>query len=241
MNERLPLMSRFFIAGAATVTGALLLFLALMRTYPASDVGVLAAGVLLLALTACWILSRALTSDLHGTASRLRAASNLLAEHTASAPREAKTTHELVAHIRAVFERVADVGADVVQLSERTQEVHDIVAAIGQIAEKTHLLSVNASIEAARAGEAGRGFGVVAEEIRRLAETSARSARRIREIVDGIDDHSHRVVGAMQASTQALSETRAHLDDVSSALDASTRSLASLSSELDATVGRARH
>ncbi len=138
---------------------------------------------------------------------------------TAAATRGSERTRQAVQRIRAAFERAEDAGNDAVQLSERTAEIHDIVGAIGQIAEKTHLLSVNASIEAARAGEAGRGFGVVAEEIRRLAESSARAAERIREIVGGVDEQGRRVVGIMRASTEELSQSRTHLDEISGSLD----------------------
>lgn len=133
---------------------------------------------------------------------------------TGEARRRATMQHDAMAEIAIRLNRAADAAGracdDVHALSQRTAEIHHIVQTMGQIAEKTHLLSVNASIEAARAGEAGRGFGVVAEEIRRLADSSARSTERIAEIVAGIDEHSHRVVATMEASNSALSESRDH-------------------------------
>ncbi len=133
---------------------------------------------------------------------------------TRGARRRAAAQHDAMAEIAIRLNRAVDAAGraseDVNALSQRTGEIHDIVGTMGQIAEKTHLLSVNASIEAARAGEAGRGFGVVAEEIRRLADSSARSADRIAEIVAGIDDHSRRVVATMEASSTALSESLDH-------------------------------
>lgn len=138
---------------------------------------------------------------------------------SAAATRGTETSRQALGRMRNVFERVDDAGDAVYRLSERTAEIHAIVQAITQIAEQTHLLSINASIEAARAGDAGRGFAVVAEEIRRLADSSARSAEQINVIVTGIDDHTRSVVNTMRESTRELGEGRKHIDDISRTLD----------------------
>lgn len=75
---------------------------------------------------------------------------------------------------------------DIEELASETHTINHIIATINDIAEQTNLLSLNASIEAARAGEAGRGFSVVAEEIRKLAEQSASSASEIAKIIVSI-------------------------------------------------------
>ncbi len=202
MVEVRSLSVRFFLANVVTVVAAVVVLLTLERAATGAPPWLLALSVLLPASLAAWLFARTLTreleSDVSGLGGQLR---------------------DAVQRTRTAFERVERAGDDVIQLSERTAEIHDIVGAIGQIAEKTHLLSVNASIEAARAGEAGRGFGVVAEEIRRLAESSARSTEQIHEIVGGIDDHSQRVADTVKASTQALGESRAYLDEISRTLE----------------------
>jgi methyl-accepting chemotaxis protein len=70
------------------------------------------------------------------------------------------------------------------RINETSQQIETIISGIEDIASQTNLLSLNASIEAARAGEAGRGFAVVANEIRNLAEGSARSAVNTRELIE---------------------------------------------------------
>lgn len=138
---------------------------------------------------------------------------------SAAAARGTNKSRQTLDGMRHIFERVEDAGDAVYQLSERTAQIHEIVEVITQIAQQTHLLSVNASIEAARAGDAGRGFAVVAEEIRRLADSSARSAEQIRVIVQGIDEHTRSVVNTMRESTRELTSSRANIDDISTTLD----------------------
>lgn len=140
-------------------------------------------------------------------------------ETTTAASQGSESTRHALGRVRSAFERVEASSGAVFRLSERAAEIHDIVAAITRITQQTHLLSVNASIEAARAGDAGRGFAVVAEEIRRLAESSARSAEQIRVIVQGIDEHTRNVVDIMRESTRDLGDGRRDMDEISRALD----------------------
>jgi len=140
-------------------------------------------------------------------------------ETSAAAMQGHEFTRHALGRVRSAFERVEASGGSVFRLSERAGEIHTIVEAITRIAQQTHLLSVNASIEAARAGDAGRGFAVVAEEIRRLADSSARSAAQIQLIVQGIDEHTRSVVEIMRESTRDLGEGRRDMDEIHGALD----------------------
>ncbi len=79
-------------------------------------------------------------------------------------------------------------------LAQKSNEIGEIVGAVVRIADQTNLLALNAAIEAARAGEHGRGFAVVADEVRNLAETSEQSARGISSVVDEIQDQVKQVV-----------------------------------------------
>lgn len=92
------------------------------------------------------------------------------------------------------------VGSSIEQLSQETESINVFVETIAGISEQTNLLSLNASIEAARAGEAGRGFAVVAEEIRKLADDSAKAAGEISNHVQHI---STRTMDSVQSAKQA--------------------------------------
>ena len=82
------------------------------------------------------------------------------------------------------------------EMGKRTSDISSIVATINLIAERTNLLSLNASIEAARAGDAGRGFAVVAEEIRNLADRSAKATADIAAIIKGLQDVAQDAIAA---------------------------------------------
>lgn len=89
----------------------------------------------------------------------------------------------------------------------KSKSISNIVSAINDIAEQTNLLSLNASIEAARAGDAGRGFSVVAEEIRKLADQCLASSSQISSIVDEIVSKTGEVVNIARQAEDAVSSS----------------------------------
>jgi methyl-accepting chemotaxis protein len=121
--------------------------------------------------------------------------------------------------MRLVFERVERSVARVFELEEKTRHVNQITAMITSVAHRTNLLSLNASIEAARAGEAGRGFSVVADEIRRLAESAGRSADEISKLIDEIQSDTNEVADEMRESSQGVSEGREDVDTIAHSLE----------------------
>jgi len=124
-----------------------------------------------------------------------------------------------VEKMRGVFEGIENYSQRVFEFGERTKEIGNIVKVITEVAQQTHLLSINATIEAARAGDAGRGFAVVAEEIRQLAENTSRSAERIGGIVVEVTAGSNEAVQAVKDTRQHLSEGRDQLTSIVDALE----------------------
>jgi len=133
-----------------------------------------------------------------------------LASTAASATNEAISGSFAAAQTADAIVRLREESEHVVvamqRLEERSSAVGDIVATIEQIADQTNLLSLNAAIEAARAGDHGRGFAVVAQEIRKLADGSASSAREISRMLSTMREETFAAGEAMRVTTSRVEE-----------------------------------
>lgn len=120
----------------------------------------------------------------------------------------AKDGHTAVANAMSAMEKMAEqmeASSKVVgTLGERSKEIGKIVETISGLAEQTNLLALNAAIEAARAGEAGRGFAVVADEVRKLAEQSGDAAQNISRIISGIQNDTLLAMQAMDKGNEEV-------------------------------------
>ncbi len=140
----------------------------------------------------------------------------------------------------AIQRIVKDAVDQVDGLSKQTQEISKLVTVIQSIASQTNLLALNAAIEAARAGEQGKGFAVVADEVRKLAEQVSFSVGDITNIVRNIQDDSNRGTasleqgyGEVEKGTRQITTTNATFHHIADAIEAIATNIEQTSSELD--------
>ncbi|MDB9374242.1 methyl-accepting chemotaxis protein [Nodularia sphaerocarpa] len=145
-----------------------------------------------------------MTDSIQRVAVAAREAEIVAGDASAIALKGGEAVENTVAGILQIRETVAETTRKVKRLAESSQEISKIVALISQIASRTNLLALNASIEAARAGEAGRGFAIVADEVRQLADKSAKSLKEIEQIVMQIQNETGLVMTAMEEGTQQV-------------------------------------
>jgi len=141
-----------------------------------------------------------MTASIGQVADRARETLEASKEAGKLADEGAKIVHGVSGEMIALADGVASTSRQVEALGERSREVGNIVGVIREIADQTNLLALNAAIEAARAGEQGRGFAVVADEVRKLAERTGIATVDISKTIDTIQGDTGSVVEAMRAS-----------------------------------------
>jgi methyl-accepting chemotaxis protein len=130
-----------------------------------------------------------------------------------------------IERMQSLFLQAEQAEQLVLRLDGKIHSVHRINELITSVAEKTHLLSLNASIEEAHAGDAGRGFSVVAEEIRKLAESAGGSAEQIGALIAQVEEESARVSEVMRAIGQHVTDGRENLGGIVESLSGIQRAV----------------
>lgn len=115
-------------------------------------------------------------------------------------------------------DQVQETSKRIKRLGENSQEIGETVQLIGDIAYRTSVLALNASIQAARAGEAGRGFGVVAEEVDRLSKRSTEAAKRIADLVKTSQTSTNDAIASMEENTRSVVESAVFLHEAGQSL-----------------------
>jgi twitching motility protein PilJ len=176
-----------------------------------------------------------MTDSIQRVAENAREAEEVARSSSVTALKGGDAVERTVAGILQIRETVSETTRKVKRLAEASQQISTIVAVISQISSRTNLLALNASIQAARAGEAGRGFAIVADEVRQLADRSAKSLQEIEQIVLQIQTETGSVMTAMEEGIQQVrdvtdrsEQAKRSLEDiiqVSNRIDALVRSI----------------
>ncbi|WP_312589908.1 methyl-accepting chemotaxis protein [Vibrio cholerae] len=150
----------------------------------------------------------------------------LLTERTNRYADESKqTVTEAVNSVNGLVNQVSSMAETITRMSEDTKQINSVLQVIGAIAEQTNLLALNAAIEAARAGEQGRGFAVVADEVRALASRTQQSTSQINDMLATLKTTTENVVKEMDSTRIHCEETAERTNHVMDSLNVVTDSV----------------
>jgi len=121
-----------------------------------------------------------------------------------AARRGGEVADQMLATMRSIADSTKAVASRIVELGKSSEQIGKIVAVINDIADQTNLLALNAAIEAARAGEQGRGFAVVADEVRKLAERTTKATKEIASMIESIQVETKSAVQAMEKGSREV-------------------------------------
>ncbi len=146
--------------------------------------------------------------EMSSTVQQVSENSNKAAEASRKAAETARDGGSIVedtlAKMRAIADSVGQTAMKVQELGRSSNQIGEIIGVIDDIADQTNLLALNAAIEAARAGEQGRGFAVVADEVRKLAERTSKATKEITQMIQNIQTETQSAVEAMQSGTKQV-------------------------------------
>ena len=169
------------------------------------------------------------TEKLSGSIRSVSQNTRSLAELSTKTDREALRGLESIQRAGQELTRISGVVSDatksILELGKSSEEISQIITIIDEIAEQTNLLALNAAIEAARAGEQGKGFAVVADEVRKLAERTTLSTREIAETIKSIQVQTEKSVRVMSSGSKEMIDLMGVMEEASTLLSGITASV----------------
>ncbi len=174
-----------------------------------------------------------MASSIEEVAAQVDSLSSISTETSRTAERGGSAIGTIVDGMHTIRNTINDLAEDIGQLGNNSEQIGDIVKVIDRIAEQTNLLALNAAIEAARAGEHGRGFAVVASEIRKLADGSVQATKEIAGHITSTQAVISEVVGAMERLTDRVEESTTSTNSASGALQEIVSAVQTTSSQID--------
>ena len=171
-------------------------------------------------------------TEMSATANEVASNTNQVAEDTQTVTTDVinaqSRVQDSLVEVTALVEEINGAASCMDLLSEQSQKINNVLSVIGAIAEQTNLLALNAAIEAARAGEQGRGFAVVADEVRNLASRTQASTLEINEMLEELHRLVTQSVNAMSISQERSGRTVESSEAISKSLTSITESITSI-------------